>query len=54
MNNLAGPTKRSIGIGFMTGIGNMGGELKARTDGSTTVATGTNLMLRYHRILDIY
>jgi len=26
MNNLAGPAKRSIGIGFMTGIGNMGGE----------------------------
>jgi len=25
MGNLAGPSKRSIGIGFMTGIGNMGG-----------------------------
>ncbi|KAI4719855.1 MFS general substrate transporter [Aureobasidium sp. EXF-10727] len=25
MNNLAGPAKRSIGIGFMTGVGNMGG-----------------------------
>ncbi|CAK1361025.1 putative transporter [Cercospora beticola] len=25
MNNLAGPTKRALGIGWMTGVGNMGG-----------------------------
>lgn len=25
MNNLAGPAKRAMGIGWMTGIGNMGG-----------------------------
>ncbi|THW15795.1 MFS general substrate transporter [Aureobasidium pullulans] len=25
MNNLAGPSKRAMGIGFMTGVGNMGG-----------------------------
>lgn len=25
MNNLAGPAKRAMGIGWMTGVGNMGG-----------------------------
>lgn len=25
MNNLAGPAKRATGIGFLTGVGNMGG-----------------------------
>jgi hypothetical protein len=25
MNNLGGPAKRAMGIGYMTGIGNMGG-----------------------------
>jgi hypothetical protein len=25
MNNLGGPAKRAMGIGYMTGVGNMGG-----------------------------
>jgi len=25
MNNLSGPAKRAMGIGWMTGVGNMGG-----------------------------